>query len=70
VKAPTEILFRWLCQQVGSYSYDWIDRLGTFFRFKIQYQTLKSKQLLPGVENCLVKSYGRFKVVEFEQIGI
>jgi len=71
VKAPTEILFRWLCQlKVGSYSYDWIDRLGGRFPFQDSISTLKSKQLLPGVENLLgQKSYGRFKVVEFE-IGI
>ena len=32
VNAPTEILFRWLCQlKVGSYTYDWLDGLERIF---------------------------------------
>lgn len=71
VKAPTQILFRWLCQlQVGSYSYDWIDRLERIF-FPVQDSISDSpspKQLLPGIENLAIgqRVMGVFKLVEFE----
>lgn len=72
VKAPTEILFRWLCQlKVGSYSYDWIDRLERmFFPFQDSISNPPNpKQLLPGVENLALgqRVMGVFKLVEFEQ---
>ncbi len=72
VKAPTKILFRWLCQlKVGSYSYDWIDRLeGVFFKVTESISEYPSpKQLLPGVENLAPgqRVMGIFKLVEFEQ---
>jgi hypothetical protein len=71
VKAPTEILFRWLCQlKVGSYSYDWIDRLERmFFPFQDSISNPPNPtQLLPGVENLAIgQIMGVFKVVEFEQ---
>lgn len=72
VKAPTEILFRWLCQlKVGSYSYDWIDRLERmFFPFQDSISNPPNpKELLPCVENLALgqRVMGVFKVVEFEQ---
>ncbi|MBW4607079.1 MAG: hypothetical protein KME22_07610 [Hassallia sp. WJT32-NPBG1] len=72
VKAPTQILFRWLCQlKVGSYSYDWIDHLERiFFPVKDSISDSPSpKQLLPGVENLAPgqRVMGVFKLVEFEQ---
>ncbi len=72
VKAPTKILFRWLCQlKVGSYSYDWIDRLeGVFFKVTESISEYPSpKQLLPGIENLAPgqRVMGIFKLVEFEQ---
>jgi hypothetical protein len=72
VKAPTQILFRWLCQlKVGSYSYDWIDRLERIF-FPVQDSILdppSPNQLLPNVENLAPEQrvMGVFKLVEFEQ---
>jgi hypothetical protein len=72
VKAPTEILFRWLCQlKVGSYSYGWIDRLERIF-FPVKDSILdppSPKQLLPGVENLAPgqRVMGIFKLVDFEQ---
>lgn len=72
VKAPTEILFRWLCQlKVGSYSYDWLDHLERIF-FKVT-ESIRDRpspeQLLPGVENLALgqRVMGIFKLVEFEQ---
>ncbi len=72
VKAPTKIVFRWLCQlKVGSYSYDWIDRLeGVFFKVTESISEYPSpKQLLPGIENLAPgqRVMGIFKLVEFEQ---
>ena len=72
VKAPTQILFRWLCQlKVGSYSYDWIDRLERiFFPVKDSISDPPSpKELLPGVENLAPgqRVMGVFKLVELEQ---
>jgi hypothetical protein len=72
VNAPTEILFRWLCQlKVGSYSYDWLDHLERIF-FKVQDSIParpSPKQLLPGMENLALgqRVMGIFKLVEFEQ---
>jgi hypothetical protein len=71
VEAPVEILFRWLCQlKVGSYSYDWIDRLeGVFFQVDESISQRPSpKQLLPGLENLAPnqKVMGIFQLVEFE----
>ena len=71
VKAPSHILFCWLCQlKVGSYSYDWIDRLeGVFFQVDESISQRPSpKQLLPGLENLAPnqKVMGIFKLVEFE----
>lgn len=71
VKAPTQILFRWLCQlKVGSYSYNLIDRLERIF-FPVQDSISdppSPKQLLPGVENLAPgqRVIGVFKLVEFE----
>jgi hypothetical protein len=72
VRAPTEILFRWLCQlKVGSYSYDWLDHLERIF-FKVS-ESIRDRpspeQLLPGVENLALgqRVMGIFKLVEFEQ---
>jgi hypothetical protein len=72
VKAPTQVLFRWLCQlQVGSYSYDWIDRLERiFFPVKNSVSDPPSpEKLLPGVEKLAPaqRVMGIFKLVEFEQ---
>ena len=72
VNAPTEILFRWLCQlKVGSYSYDWLDHLERmFFNVRESIPTHPSpKQLLPGGENLALDQsvMGIFKLVEFEQ---
>ncbi len=71
MKAPTEILFRWLCQlKVGSYSYDWIDRLERrFFPFPDSISNPPNpKQLIPGGKNLArAQIMGVFKVVEFEQ---
>lgn len=71
VKASSQILFRWLCQlKVGSYSYDWIDRLeGVFFKGTESISEYPSpKQLLPGLENLAPNQrvMGIFKLVEFE----
>ena len=72
VNAPTEILFRWLCQlKVGSYSYDWLDHLERMF-FKVSESISdrpSPEQLLPGVENLALgqRVMGIFKLVEFEQ---
>lgn len=72
VNAPTEILFRWLCQlKVGSYSYDWLDHLERVF-FKVTESIPdrpSPEQLLPGVETLAVgqRVMGIFKLVEFEQ---
>ena len=72
VKAPTQILFRWLCQlKVGSYSYDCIDRLERVF-FPVQDSISdppSPKKLLPSVENLAPEQrvMGVFKLVEFEQ---
>ena len=70
VKAPTEILFRWLCQlKVGSYSYDWLDHLERmFFQVSDSIPDRPSpEQLLPGVENLAIgqRVMGIFKLVEF-----
>lgn len=54
VAAPSQILFCWLCQlKLGSYSYDWIDRLeGLFFQVAEPISQHPSpKQLLPGLED-------------------
>jgi hypothetical protein len=72
VKAPSEILFRWLCQlKVGSYSYDWLDHLERmFFQVSDSIPDRPSpEQLLPGVENLAIgqRVMGIFKLVEFEQ---
>jgi hypothetical protein len=72
VKAPPQILFRWLCQlKVGSYSYDWLDHLERMF-FKVQESIPahpSPKRLLPSVENLALgqRVMGIFKLVEFEQ---
>ena len=72
VKAPTQILFRWLCQlKVGSYSYDWIDRLERVF-FPVQDSISdppSPKKLLASVENLAPEQrvMGVFKLVEFEE---
>jgi hypothetical protein len=72
VNAPTEILFRWLCQlKVGSYSYDWLDHLERMF-FKVSDSIPdrpSPEQLLPGVETLAItqRVMGIFKLVEFEQ---
>jgi hypothetical protein len=72
VNAPTEILFRWLCQlKVGSYSYDWLDHLERMF-FKVNESIPdrpSPEQLLPGAETLAIaqRVMGIFKLVEFEQ---
>lgn len=72
VKVPSQVLFGWLCQlKVGSYSYDWLDRLERQL-FKIAAQSIPKhpspEQLLPGVENLAQgqRVMGVFKLVEFE----
>ena len=72
VNAPTEILFRWLCQlKVGSYSYDWLDHLERmFFQVRESISDRPSpEQLLPGVETLALgqRVMGIFQLVEFEQ---
>ncbi len=73
VKAPTKIVFRWLCQlKIASYSYDWIDRVERKF-FKVASESISEnpspQQLIPGVENLAQSQrvMGIFKLVEFEQ---
>ncbi|AFZ31446.1 hypothetical protein Glo7428_2953 [Gloeocapsa sp. PCC 7428] len=72
VEASPEILFRWICQlKIGSYSYDWIDRLEKMI-FPVQDSISNPpslKQLLPGVENLALdqRVMGVFKIVDFEQ---
>jgi hypothetical protein len=72
VKAPAPILFRWLCQlKVGSYSYDWLDRLERMF-FNVT-ESIPDRpsptQLLPSMENLALgqRVMGIFKLVEFER---
>ncbi len=72
VNAPTEILFRWLCQlKVGSYSYDWLDHLERMF-FKVN-ESIPDRpspdQLISGVDNLALgqRVMGIFKLVEYEQ---
>jgi hypothetical protein len=72
VNAPTEILFRWLCQlKIGSYSYDWLDHLERmFFQVRESIPDRPSpEQLLAGVETLAIdqRVMGIFKLVEFEQ---
>lgn len=74
VKAPSQILFCWLCQlKVGSYSYDWLDHLERQF-FKLAAQSIPEhpspEQLLLSVENLAQgqRVMGVFKLVEFEPI--
>ena len=71
VNAPAEVLFRWLCQlKVGSYSYDWLDRLERmFFDIRDSIPDRPSPEyLVPGVENLALGQsvMGVFKLVEFE----
>jgi hypothetical protein len=72
VNAPTEILFRWLCQlKIGSYSYDWLDHLERmFFNVTESIPDRPSpEQLLSGLEMLAIgqRVMGIFKLVEFEQ---
>lgn len=72
VKAPTPILFRWLCQlKVASYSYDWIDRLEKIF-FNVQASLSappSPEQLLPKVEKLALgqRVMGIFNLVDYEE---
>lgn len=71
MKAPSQILFRWLCQlKIGSYSYDCKAALkGCFFRLLSQYPRIKAhnnyclvlENLAPGQ-----RVMGIFKLVEIE----
>lgn len=72
VKAPSQILFRWLCQlKLGSYSYDWIDHAErkVFHLTESISKYPSPRQLLPGTENLAPhqRVMGIFKIVEFEQ---
>lgn len=72
VKAPTQILFRWLCQlKLGSYSYDWIDQAERkiFQGAESISKHPSPRQLLPDIENLAPgqRVMGIFKLVEFEQ---
>jgi hypothetical protein len=72
VNASCEVLYRWLCQlKVGSYSYDWLDRLeGVFFKINQSLSKHPSpNQLIPGLEDLAPNQrvMGVFKLVEFEQ---
>lgn len=71
VDAPAEVLFRWLCQlKVGSYSYDWLDRLERMlFNVRESIPPRPSPEgLLSGVERLAPGEsvMGVFKLVEFE----
>lgn len=70
VNAPCEVLYRWLCQlKVGSYSYDWLDRLEeVFFKRDRLSKHPSPNRLIPGLENLVSgqRVMGIFKLVEFE----
>src|SRR5688500_5689831 len=59
IKAPAEIVFRWLCQmRVAPYSYDWIDNGGR----------QSPQALTPGLDNLVVgqEVMRIFNLVDFE----